>query len=119
MLDFLLTYWLHILVALLFIAGIVFFIITQRNNLKEWLLYAVIEAEKQLGSKTGKIKLRQVYDDFIVTFPILSKIIPFNAFSGLVDMALVEMQMLLATNLQCKMYVQGVVNNEYQNSVSE
>lgn len=107
MIDFILNYWLHILVILLFIIGVVFFIITQKNNIKEWLLYAVVEAEKQLGDKTGKIKLRQVYNDFITTFPIISKIISFNVFSALVDMALIEMKRLLNTNIQCRLYVKG------------
>ena len=76
-----------ILIALLFISGVIFFIITQKNNIKEWLLYAVVEAEKELGSKTGKIKLRQVYNEFIITFPIISKLITFDIFSKLVDIA--------------------------------
>lgn len=107
MIDFILNYWVHILVALLFLAGLLFFIINGRKNIKEWLLYAVIEAEKELGSNTGKIKLRQVYDDFLITFPIVSKIITFNAFSSLVDLALDEMRELLATNEDCKMYAEG------------
>lgn len=108
MIEFIMNYWLHILITILFIIGITFFILNERKNIKEWLLYAVIEAEKQLGSKTGKIKLRQVYDDFIKSFPIISKIIPFNTFSSLVDMALDEMKQLLKTNPQCKEYVEGV-----------
>ena len=107
MIEFLMNYWFHILVGLLLIAGVVFFAINERKNIKEWLLYAVIEAEKELGSKTGKIKLRQVYDDFIKTFPIVSKIVPFSTFSSLVDLALIEMKSILRTNLHCKMYVQG------------
>lgn len=107
MVDFILTYGWHILIGLLFIVGLCFFIINQRRNIKEWLLYAVIEAEKDLGAKTGKIKLRQVYDWFINTFPVVSKIISFNAFSKLVDLALVEMKTILATNSECKTYVEG------------
>ena len=105
--DFIVTYWLHILIGLLFIVGVVFFVINQRKNIKEWLVYAVTEAEKNLGSKTGKIKLRQVYDWFIGTFPIVSKIVPFTAFSSLVDMALEEMEHLLDTNENIAKYVDG------------
>jgi len=96
----------NILIILLFTAGIVFFVINQRKNIKEWLLYAVIEAEKELGSKTGKIKLRQVYNGFINTFPIISKIVTFEAFSKLVDLALIEMKNLIETNANCKGYVE-------------
>ena len=107
MVEFIMNYWFHILIALLFAVGVVFFVINQRRNIKEWLLYAVVEAEKELGSKTGKIKLRQVYDWFVNTYPIISKIVPFTAFSSLVDTALVEMEKLLATNQTIKQYVEG------------
>ena len=89
----------------MFIAGITVFIINQRKNIKEWLLYAVIKAEKELGSKTGKIKLRQVYNGFINTFPIISKIISFDIFSAFVDNALEEMKRILETNETIKEYI--------------
>lgn len=107
MIDFILNYGWDILIGLLFLVGAIFFILNQRKNIKEWLLYAVIEAEKELGSKTGRIKLRQVFDSFIVTFPTVSKFISFNAFSRLVDLALVEMKKLIESNAQCKEYVEG------------
>ena len=101
------NYIISILIILLFITGIIFFVINQRKNIKEWLLYAVIKAEKELGSKTGKIKLRQVYNEFIITFPVISKFIKFKWFSSLVDLALAEMKKLLNTNIQCNIYVKG------------
>lgn len=101
------NYIISILIILLFITGIIFFVINQRKNIKEWLLYAVIKAEKELGSKTGKIKLRQVYNEFIITFPVISKFIKFEWFSSLVDLALAEMKKLLNTNIQCNIYVKG------------
>lgn len=108
MIDFLITYWMHIVVSLLLLIGIISFIVNERKNIKEWLLYAVIESEKILGSKTGKLKLRQVYDWFISTFPVASKFISFNSYSKLVDLALVEMKEILNTNKACKEYVEGV-----------
>lgn len=108
MIDFMMEYWMHIVIGVLFVAGLILFIVNQRKNIREWLLYAVVEAEKELGSKTGKIKLRQVYDWFVNTFPIMSKLISFNAFSKLVDMALDEMEKLLATNPNIKEYVEGI-----------
>ena len=117
MIDFLINYWVHILIGVLFIAGVVLFIVNERKNIKEWLLYACIEAEKGLGSKTGKIKLRQVYDWFIQAFPIVSKLIAFDTFSKLVDLALVEMKEILSTNAQCKEYVEGAeINDSTENS---
>lgn len=97
----------NILIIILFSSGVIFFVLNQKKNIKEWLLYAVIKAEKELGSKTGKIKLRQVYDEFIRTFPVLSKFIKFDYFSSLVDLSLIEMKKLLNTNIQCNLYVKG------------
>ena len=46
---------------------------SQIAKIKEWLLYAVTEAEKELGSGTGQLKLRYVYDMFVAKFPYLVK----------------------------------------------
>ena len=53
----------------------------QMRKVKEWLLLAVIEAEKIFGGKTGEIKLRYVYDLFIMRFPAIAKVISFETFS--------------------------------------
>lgn len=60
----------------------------QVAKVKEWLLLAVLEAEKQFGSGTGQLKLRSVYDLFVSRFPWLAKIVSFSTFSGWVDEAL-------------------------------
>ena len=99
-----------ILILILFIAGVIFFLRNQRKNIKEWLLYAVTEAEKNLGSKTGELKLRQVYSEFIALFPIISKIVSFDYFSNLVDLALFEMRVLIEENHKLKKYVEGEKN---------
>ena len=78
---------------------------TQIQKLKEWLLWAVTEAEKQLGGGTGRIKLRYVYDMFVTRFPSLAKIISFDYFSMLVDEALEEFRKLLSTNEKINQYV--------------
>jgi hypothetical protein len=73
---------------------------------KEWLLYAVIQAEKDLGSGTGQIKLRYVWDMFLKTFPALASVVSFEMFSALVDEALEQMRHLLATNKDIEAYVE-------------
>lgn len=78
----------------------------QINDVKQWLLYAVTEAEKDLGSGTGKLKLRQVYDLFLQRFPIVSRMISFEQFGQYVDDALDEMKRILAGNRQINKYVQ-------------
>lgn len=40
----------------------------QIENLQEWLKWAVTEAEKELGSGTGQLKLRRVYDLALAKF---------------------------------------------------
>lgn len=77
----------------------------QIKMLKEWLLLAVVEAEKALGSNTGQIKLRYVYDLFITKFKYLALIISFNQFSLLVDDALEEMRDIISNNKQVEQYV--------------
>ena len=65
---------------------------------KNWLVWAVSEAEAVLGSKTGQLKLRYAYDLAVVRFPIMSKILPFVVFSKLVDAALGVMNDMIAKN---------------------
>ena len=79
----------------------------QIEKLKEWLLWAVIEAEKELGSKTGEIKLRRVYDLFITTFPWLARIIKFETFHGFVKEALEKMEQLIIENKQIAAYIKA------------
>ena len=65
---------------------------------KNWLVWAVAEAEAMLGSKTGQLKLRYVYDLAVVRFPIMSKLLPFGMFSKLVDAALDVMNDMITNN---------------------
>ena len=75
-------------------------------KVKQWLLYAVIEAEKHYKGGTGALKLRAVYNEFCKVFPSLIPIIPFELFSQLVDEALEQMRHLLETNLDIASYVE-------------
>ena len=77
----------------------------QMQIIKEWLLLAVIKAEKELGDGTGQIKLRFVYDLFIDKFRFVSMLISFSQFSDLVDLALITMKDMIANNNQVKEYI--------------
>lgn len=77
----------------------------QIEIVKEWLLLAVIQAEKELGSGTGQVKLRYVYDMFIKRFKLLSKIITFEQFSQLVDEALDIMRSMITNNKNIANYI--------------
>ena len=77
----------------------------QIANIKQWLIYACIEAEKALGSQTGQLKLRMVYDMFIKQFSWIAKIISFETFSMWVDEALETVRTMLETNKNISNYV--------------
>ena len=79
----------------------------QLAKVREWLLYAVTVAEKELGSGTGQIKLRYVYDLFLNKFPWLAKLLSFEGFSKMVDEALEDMKHAIETNNNVKAFVEG------------
>ena len=78
------------------------------SNIQEWLKYAVIQAEAALGSGTGQIKLRYVYDKAVAQFPWMAKTISFEQFSSWVDLALEWMRDQIENNKKIK----ELVDNE-------
>lgn len=68
------------------------------NGFKNWLVWAVSEAESTFGSKTGKLKLRYAYELAVERFPMIAKFIPFTMFSKLVDSALDVMRDMIENN---------------------
>ena len=79
----------------------------QLKKVREWLLYAVTKAERELGGGTGQIKLRYVYDMFVARFAWVAKVISFEMFSMMVDDALEEMKTMLAKNKAMQELVNG------------
>lgn len=115
---FLVENW-YMMIALLAVAGMVSIFIgrfskmpqkAQRIKIKEWLLWAVTNAEKELGSGTGKLKLRQVYDLFVQRFPAVAMAVSFDTFGIWVDESLEEMRKMLAENKAVEQMVRGVQN---------
>lgn len=104
--DFLISNWALIVAATAVIVYIAWMLINTPAKIKEWLLYAVVLAEKELGSGTGRVKLRYVYDMFMERFPVLSKLIPFGAFSTFVDNSLDKMRDMLNSNVNVKNYIE-------------
>lgn len=100
-------------VAVFIIAGFyVYSFIKSPNDKKyakvrDWLLFAVIEAEEAFGSKTGELKLRYVYNLFTIRYKWLALIVPFEKFKSMVDYALDEMRELLEENEQNKKKAEG------------
>lgn len=96
--------------AVIIIAAVGFFklpVAAQKEKIKEWLLYAVTEAERIFGSGTGKLKLRATFEWFVEKFSWVSKIVSFETFSGWVDEALNQMKDMLDNNESIYAYVNG------------
>lgn len=118
MIDFIVNYWwvLVIAVAVIVVGGYTLYVFikmpksSQIAKVKEWLLYAVAKAEKELGGGTGQLKLRYVYDMFIAKFPYLVQVISFESFSDLVDEVLDKFKDILSANKAIQMYVESEVN---------
>lgn len=80
------------------------------SSFHNWLVFAVSEAEKRFGGKTGKLKLRYVYDRALEAFPVFAKFIPFSLFCFMVDSALVIMRGMIEDNKA----ISDIINSEKQ-----
>lgn len=104
--NFIVENWRYLAAGLIIVVGGILAVIRfmsmsaeeRYEQIQAWLLQAVLMAEKEFGSGTGRLKLSSVYDKFCGRFPWLVKVISFELFSSLVDDSLVEMRELLAQN---------------------
>lgn len=104
--NFILENWYMIVAGVCLIAAIIFAVVkfsklsdTQKyETIRGWLLQAVILAEQEYGSGTGKMKLSVVYDQFCKTLPWIAKVLSFEVFSEYVDKALEEAKAILRGN---------------------
>ena len=102
-----------IIIAAIVVAAAAFIIWRKTNGattlqaVKEWLKYAVTIAEAELGSGTGQLKLRMVYDMFLQTFSALAGKITFEDFSAYVDEALEWLDNQLESNAAVAAIVAG------------
>ena len=105
-LSFIATYWYLIVAAIAIIAlvsiKVYVFLKTpgkeQLNKIQEWLVWAVAQAEKELGSGTGQMKIKYVYDLFITKFPAVAIFVPYATFSNMVEKALDEFKEMISSN---------------------
>ena len=97
--------WYNIVFVLLAIFAVAYGI--SMGKVKEWLKWAVCVAEEELGSGTGQLKLRYVYDMFVEKFPAMASVLPFSIFSKWVDLALEWMRDQLEKNENIKLIVEG------------
>ena len=80
------------------------------NGFKNWLVWAVTEAESLFGSNTGKLKLRYAYKLAIERFPVIAKFIPFSLFNKLIDKALEIMREMIENNKNIYDVISGKIN---------
>ena len=81
----------------------------QVAKVKEWLIWACVEAERQLKSGTGQLKLREVWSLFcaVPAFSWVAKIVTFKTFSGWVSDALAQAKEMIVNNDSLASYVYG------------
>ena len=106
MLNWLIENWYSVVFVILAVCIVIYGLLAGKT--KEWLKYAVTLAEKELGSGTGQLKLRYVYDKFVQQFPVFATIVPFNIFSKWVDLSLEWMREQLDNNTSIKSFVEDV-----------
>lgn len=93
--------------GVILILAVGYLVCNQKGKIIEWLKWAVVEAEKQLGGGTGQLKLRLVYDWFVQKFPVTAAVFPFRVFSAWVDVALETLRNWLETNRNVAGYIEG------------
>ena len=93
--------------GIILIGSVIFFWTKEKKKILGWLKDAVVEAEKQLGSKTGQLKLHKVYAWFCEQFSFISTILPFKVFSAWVDTALLTMRKWIETNSKIEDYIKN------------
>ena len=84
----------------------------QKKKVREWLVWACIEAERALQSGTGQLKLREVWNLFcaVPAFTWVARVISFEVFSDWVSEALTEVKQMLISNKSLAEYVYGKDN---------
>ncbi len=89
----------------------------QLQQIQEWLVYAVAKAEEVLGSGTGKMKLKYVYDMFVTKFPAFAMFISYEKFVEMTEKALKEFKEMIAENPKIKEFYawDEILNNTEEN----
>lgn len=92
-----------------------FFKLTPKQRMekvKTALLYMVTEAEKELKSKTGRVKRAMVWDWLLERFPITTMFISEKEYDELLDQTLEEFRKMLESNTNLHDYVYDSITKE-------
>lgn len=70
----------------------------QLRKVQEWLVWAVAKAEEVLGSGTGQLKMKYVYDLFVSKYPAIAIFVDYEDFKAMAEKALEEFEELIKDN---------------------
>ena len=98
--------WLIFVIALILVLITVYAVLRflkltpnqQLDKVKTVLLYMVTEAEKELKSKTGRVKRSMVWEWLVERFPVITLFITEEKYDELLDQALEEFKKMLESN---------------------
>lgn len=98
--------WLIFVIALILVLITVYAVLRflkltpkqQLDKVKTALLYMVTEAEKELKSKTGRVKRSMVWEWLVERFQIITLFITEEKYDELLDQALEEFKKMLESN---------------------
>mgnify|MGYP004513484605 FL=1 len=82
------------------------------EKVKTALLYMVTEAEKELKSKTGRVKRAMVWDWLLERFPITTMFISEKQYDELLEQTLEEFRKMLESNTSLYDYVYDSITKE-------
>lgn len=124
--EFIIDNWYMFVIAVCVIAGIILAVMKfckqsnkeKYDQIRGWLLQAVILAEQEYGSGTGQMKLSVVYDAFCTALPWIAKVITFEQFSKYVDEALEDARNILEGNNSMAALAETMVHKDESGCVT-
>lgn len=124
--DFIIENWYMFVIAICVIAAIIFAVVKfckksgkeKYEQIRGWLLQAVILAEQKYGAGTGRMKLSVVYDSFCTALPWIAKVISFEQFSEYVDEALDEAKRILGSNNSMAALAETMIHRDDESTES-
>lgn len=92
MIDFIITHWDSVLVAVVFMAIIIFLAVKGKKQIIYKMLYTLVtEAEERYGSGAGSIKFAEVMTKIYTQLPAIIKVfITYETLAGWIEKALTE-----------------------------
>lgn len=101
-----------VLVTLAVYALLTFLKLTPKQQMKKLqvaLLYMVTEAEKEMGSETGRVKRSMVWEWLVKRFPVITLFLTEEKYDELLEQALAEFRKLLESNEKLYDYVYDTI----------